>query len=186
MSQTSKSSRSGPSPRMIASDLCASSAKRDQAPQVRQRAADDETPTLAPRPRTSRSRLGRAGTRIRALHRWRSQSLSGSASVLVYLQGEPEARRRLDPAGPRRPHRRHRAGGAPDTHDQKLPVRNDADGSHHVRRGRNHAGRVRRAGRLVACASGGRDRIPPRRCGRRSARSSALTPADIDACRVSE
>jgi hypothetical protein len=60
MSQTSKSSRSGPSPLTIASDPCASSAVRDQAPQVRQRAADDETPTLAPRPRISRSHFDAA------------------------------------------------------------------------------------------------------------------------------
>jgi len=59
MSQTSKSSRSGPSPLTIAPDPCAASAVRDQAPQVRQRAADDETPTLAPRPGMSRSRLRR-------------------------------------------------------------------------------------------------------------------------------
>ena len=62
----------------IAPHPCASSATRDQAPQVRQRAADDETPTLAPRPRSSRAPLTRPLARAwrqRTHHRW-SQSLN--------------------------------------------------------------------------------------------------------------
>ena len=52
MSQTSKSSRFGPSAITIARQPCAPSAMRDQAPQVRQHVAVDETPTLAPSPVT--------------------------------------------------------------------------------------------------------------------------------------
>jgi len=52
MSQTPKSSHSGPSPLTIAPHPCAASATCDQVPQVRQHVGDEETPTRAPAPAT--------------------------------------------------------------------------------------------------------------------------------------